>query len=466
MVKILDEQEIESRAREFERQLRADYGLDEKGPDHFKRPRERRFTKSEKASTTILWGGLTLAHEELVTASMRGLGYKVDHIPCPDNESLQLGKEHGNRGQCNPTYYTVGNLVKYLKQLQAAGEENIEDRYIFVTAGACGPCRFGMYEAEYRKALRDAGFKDFRVLLFQSSGGFGKDQDDEDGLEFNRTFGLAFLKGLMVGDLVNDLGYRIRPYEIVPGETNAALIESKKMIGDALENNNSIFRVLRRVKKRLEAIEVDYTRVRPKVKVTGEFWAQTTEGDGNYSMFKWLESEGAEVLAEPIGTWIEYLIWIARQNARDRELKGESTKKAQLKLKGVGIAFRLWYDLYRRALGFRTDPLPNQNKLAEYASAYYDTHLRGGEGHLEIGKTIMATEDQHAHMVVSIKPFGCMPSTMSDGVQSKVIADFKKSIFVPIETSGDGEVNVRSRVQMKLYEAKMKAREEIDTLLT
>ena len=24
------------------------------------------------------------------------------------------GKEFGNRGQCNPTYFTVGNLVKYL----------------------------------------------------------------------------------------------------------------------------------------------------------------------------------------------------------------------------------------------------------------------------------------------------------------------------------------------------------------
>jgi len=41
---------------------------------------------------------------------------------------------------------------------------------VFFTAGACGPCRFGMYEAEYRLALRNAGFDGFRVLLFQQSG--------------------------------------------------------------------------------------------------------------------------------------------------------------------------------------------------------------------------------------------------------------------------------------------------------
>ena len=61
----------------------------------------------------------------------------------------------------------------------------------------------------------------------------------------------------------------------------------------------------------------------------------------------------------------------------------------------------------------------------------------------------MATRDKHAHMVISLKPFGCMPSTMSDGVQSKVVADYQDAIFLPVETSGDGEVNVRSRVQMK-----------------
>ena len=43
--------------------------------------------------------------------------------------------------------------------------------------------------------------------------------------------------------------------------------------------------------------------------------------------------------------------------------------------------------------------------------------------------------------------------------------DYKDAIFIPIETSGDGEVNVKSRVQMKLYEAKMKARQEFKDVL-
>ena len=48
--------------------------------------------------------------------------------------------------------------------------------------------------------------------------------------------------------------------------------------------------------------------MKPIVKITGEFWAQTTEGDGNFNMFQFLEREGAQVLVEPIGTWIMYMI--------------------------------------------------------------------------------------------------------------------------------------------------------------
>jgi predicted nucleotide-binding protein (sugar kinase/HSP70/actin superfamily) len=103
-----------------------------------------------------------------------------------------LGKEYGNNGQCNPTYFTVGNLVQFLQGLETEGKtrQEIIDNYIFLTAGACGPCRFGMYEAEYRLALRNSGFDGFRVLLFQQSGGLNQ-AEAKAGLEMNLDFFLG-----------------------------------------------------------------------------------------------------------------------------------------------------------------------------------------------------------------------------------------------------------------------------------
>ena len=184
MAKVMDRQEIEVRTKEYADQLRKEMGLDKKDVQHFEKPFERPWTKDQRDSTTVLFGGMTIAHDELALEAMRRLGYNLRLLPVPDNEALSVGKEFGNRGQCNPTYYTVGNLVKYLQDLKAAGEEDVEDRYVFVTAGACGPCRFGMYEAEYRKALRDSGFGNFRVLLFQQSGGL-KQSSGDAALELN-----------------------------------------------------------------------------------------------------------------------------------------------------------------------------------------------------------------------------------------------------------------------------------------
>jgi hypothetical protein len=68
-------------------------------------------------------------------------------------------------------------------------------------------------------------------------------------------------------------------------------------------------------------------------------------------------------------------------------------------------------------------------------------------------------------MVLSLKPFGCMPSTQSDGAQSAVVAHYKDMIYLPIETSGEGEINAHSRVQMALGEAKAKAKLEFKDVL-
>src|SRR5262249_60099085 len=95
----------------------------------------------------------------------------------------------------------------------------------------------------------------------------------------------------------------------------------------------------------------------------------------------------------------------------------------------------------------------------------YDNHLRGGEGHMEVGKLIQHVEHRKSHMVISVKPFGCMPSSgVSDGVQSLVTAKHPDAIFCAIETTGDGAVNVQSRVLMDLFKARQRAHMEFQSI--
>jgi len=488
---------------------------------HFQRPKELPFTAAERDRVTILFGGLTSKHEWLIKSVFQSAGYKVEVLPTPDVSAFQLGKEYGNNGQCNPTYFTVGHLIKYLQHLEASGlsRQQIIDNYVFFTAGSCGPCRFGMYEAEYRLAVQNSGFDGFRVLLFQQTDGI-KAASGEPGLKFTVDFGLGAFAALNFGDILNDITYQIRPFEVNAGETDRVMggvmddltrtvrdrtmfeiderapawlrkrLEGRRKLRNTLNTLGKIRdhlygpqtrEALAAARERIDAIEVDRLRVKPVVKVTGEFWAQTTEGDGNFRMFSFLEREGAQVIVEPIGTWIMYMLWLAKANKIRRKdidypmpgrwnVTGRLARELRFrgKLAYFGIGNRFYNRQYRRvvdALGGLAHPLVDLDELAALAAPYYNVFARGGEGHMEVAKNIYYTVHKKAHMVLSLKPFGCMPSSQSDGVQSAVMNHFKDMIFLPIETSGEGEINAHSRVQMALGEAKAKARLEFQQAL-
>ncbi|MEC7947571.1 MAG: 2-hydroxyglutaryl-CoA dehydratase, partial [Myxococcota bacterium] len=154
----------------------------------------------------------------------------------------------------------------------------------------------------------------------------------------------------------------------------------------------------------------------------------------------------------------------------DGTRKGLDGKDGTKKLWGLAAAdklIRVVFHSYAKLIGLHGYVLPDMDEVKELAEEHYDTFVRGGEAHMEVGKVIHFAKDKHNHMTVSVKPFGCMPSSgVSDGVQSVVTARYPEMIFLPIETTGDGEVNVHSRVQMMLFKARQKAKDELEQALS
>ena len=477
---------IEAELKKFEIEERKRLGLPVENAQHWFDAVPREFTREQREHTTILVSGLTMAHDLFIQAALRGIGYKVMAMDVADNNALQFGREYGNRGQCNPTYFTVGNLVKYLDGLRNQGmtKEEIVKNHVFITAGACGPCRFGTYVTEYRKALRDSGFDGFRVLLFQQTGGLKQATGEGVGLEMNPTFFWGVVRAILVGDCLNALGYRIRPYEVVAGSADRALGVSKRIISESFENNTSLAVALFKARREMGKVKVDRTRPKPRVGIIGEFWAMTTEGDGNYGLQRFLEAEGAEPDIQLVIAWLLYMMWQGRYDTAQRAgLRGVDKSKeehggSKFSLKGVDVRKRLatlWagekvlrglFQTFAKAMGLNDYHLPDMQEIADVSHAFYDNNLRGGEGHMEIGKLIQNVAYSKVNMTLSVKPFGCMPSSsVSDGIQSFITELYPQGIFLPIETNGDGAVNVYSRVQMQLFKAKQHAQKEVDKAL-
>ncbi len=518
------EAELTRRIAEARARLEHRAHLDTPPPDHYRRERERPFTAEERDRVTILIGGLTARHEQLIQAILAACGHRCLPLPQMDLAACLIGKQYGNNGLCNPAYFTVGALVSYLQQLEAQGltRREIVDHYVFFTATTCGPCRFGMYEGEFRLALRNAGFEGFRVLTFQQDDGV-RAKTGEAGLKLSLLLGLGAWNAIQFGDVLNDFAYAVRPYEVVPGSTNRQLAEATALASDDFSRRTHLdpgtrlpawlwgklkprkvtrhttellmnlrrhiygplsANVVRECRARLATIEVDRLRVKPVVKVTGEFWAQTTEGDGNFKMYEFLEREGAQAIVDPLGTWLMYLLRQARADLlnhrgvnvpRGGPLGGRFRAKVKDEMKTAPRRLGMWMGgaIYRQryhtlcsGLGDVPHQLVDQEALAEAAEPFYKSLARGGEGHLEVGKNVYYSTRGAAHMVLSLKPFGCMPSTQSDGVQSTVAARVNNVLFLPIETAAEGELHAHSRVQMVLVEARERAEEEFERALS
>jgi len=482
-------------------------------------PIELPFLAEERDHVTILFGGLTWKHERLIEGLLTGAGYRCKALPETDRSAHELGKEFCASGLCNPVYFTVGNLIRYLRQLESSGlsRTDIIRNYIYFTAACGGPCRFGMYESEFRLALRAAGYNCFRVLSFSQDHGIYA-STGHSGLHFSADFGWNALHAFILGDLLNGVQHRLKPFEKQAGATERAVARAADAIAEHFQSNrgfelqsiapafllpdrnsrwyrfpnslgklwshlygNALTTVLPSAAKELQTVEVDWLRVKPVVKVIGEFWAQMTESDGNFRMLEFLEKEGAEVSAEPISTWALYLLHQRKALVAYRHKMATYTAPwtspwraitaraaAWGKRMGFTLGVKIYLQHFRRLAKLLSipDQVPApQEALSTLAGPYYNTFLRGGEGHLEVGKTLYYTQHKACHLVLALKPFGCLPSVQSDGVQAALVERFPEVSFLSVETSAEGEIHAYSRVQMALSEARAKATAEFERVL-
>ena len=459
-IAITSDAEVRARVDEARDRLLREAGLvdDRK---QYRRTVELPFTKTQRDNTTLLFGGLTWKHEQLIHGAWEGLGYKCEVIPTPDVKAFQLGKEYGNNGQCNPTYFTVGNLVQYLQKLReddGMSTTRSTDKLRLLDRRRLRPLPLRHVRG---RVPAGAAQRRLRRLPRAAVPAVGRPQPvgRRAGLEMNLDFFLGMLNAMMMGDLVNEVAYQIRPYEVNPGDTDRVLDESMEHLQDVcrqhqpwtMEQSRVEPLPRRRSRRRQSApasssasssiscarrattprprtacsgassqVPVDYTRFKPIVKITGEFWAQTTEGDGNFNMFRFLEREGARGAGRadrdldqvhdppgahedprsprPQGRRSRARAWRSRASyARRDGLPLEASPSSAF----AETVFKREYDRMRERFGGTCHALADQPELQRIGHPFYNSRAGGGEGHLEVAKNIYYTNHEpRAHGAV------------------------------------------------------------------
>jgi predicted nucleotide-binding protein (sugar kinase/HSP70/actin superfamily) len=441
----------------------------------------RPFRLEERDDVEILIGGLHWRLEKVIQAMFANVGYRARPLPTATRDELLLGRELADIGQCCPTSFMTGNLANFLKTESARiGPEKVAQKYVYLTAGACGACRFGQYHQSYELALRNLGLESFRLFLMA--------QDNLDqgavaggGLVIDMPFTLGAVWAVLCTDALQGLEYRTRPYEVVAGQTDAVVRESVDYLCEVFRNRphrgkkwgtlvwhlstDYFIKALREVHSKFAAIEVNRLQVKPVVKITGEFYLQTVEGDPNYNIHRWLEVEGAEVYPAAIAVWLDYWFRYYVQQIEDYIGIDRSARLNLAKVLSLQKIFRWTYNRMRAALGNIPHELPDQYELRRLAAPYFHHQLSGGEGDMLVGKALWSHLNKKAHMICELSPYACMPNTMSVGAMAGVVAKHPDLLYAQLEIKGDAEVHALSRCQMILTEAKKRARSEFDDAL-
>jgi predicted nucleotide-binding protein (sugar kinase/HSP70/actin superfamily) len=442
-------------------------------PRHYRAYRPKPVTEADVQRLEILFGGLHWRAERLIQATFENLGYKARPLPPASKADLLLGRELADIGQCCPTSFTTGNLANFLRREMAhSGPQQVADKFVYLTAGACGACRFGQYHQSYELALRNLGLEDFRLFMVEQNR-IDQGALHGGGLKLNIPLTLGAVWAVLCGDVLQSLEYQTRPYEVEKGATQRAVERSVDVLYDAFKNRphkgkrwgalvwhlstDYFVNALREVKKSFDAIEVDRLQCRPVVKITGEFYLQTVEGEPNYNIHRWLESEGAEVYPAPIAVWLDYWMRFYVQEFEDRRGVDRLAGARIAAIRSLQRTFRWTYGRLRAALGNIPHELPDQYELRRLAAPYYHHRLSGGEGDMLVGKALWAHLHKKAHMICELSPYACMPNTMSVGAMAAVTGKHPDLLYAPIEVKGDAEVHALSRCQMILTEAKKRA---------
>ncbi len=440
---------------------------------HFRAYTPAPITREQIDRAEILFGGLHWRAERVVEAVFENMGYRARALPAATRDDLMTGRELADIGQCCPTSFTTGNLANFLRaEAERIGPAAVADRYVYVTAGSCGACRFGQYHQSYELALRNMGLEAFRLFLIDQK---KPDQGAAEGggLDINMPLTIGAVWAILCTDVLQGLEYRTRPYEVQAGQTDAVVGDCVELLHEAFRkrpyrgkkwgtlawhmSTGYFINVLREVFRRFDVIEVDRLRVKPIVKITGEFYLQTVEGDPNYNIHRWLESEGAEVYPAAIAVWLDYLIRCEVQKLEDKVGVEKGARAKLAALRGAQRLFRWSFDRMRAALGDIPFEMPDQYELRRLAAPYFHHRLSGGEGDMLVGKALWTHKKKKAHMICELSPYACMPNTMSIGAMAGVTGKYPDLLYAPIEIKGDAEVHALSRCQMILTEAKKRA---------
>lgn len=427
---------------------------------------KERLTKSvgqfDITGKTLLVPDMSPFGARLLTSSFRAYG--VPARVMPTYTGLAMGKEYTSGKECFPCQVTLGDILYFLQQeKQRLGADFSPGDYVYFMPEADGPCRFGMYNKMHRLVLdKFPEYEDVNITYLSSTDTYSSSMIMPP--EKSRLFRRLAYVATIISDVLDRVVWRVRPYERIPGETDAfmdqALQEMQTRIEQMGETRDfkALFTLLEDIVARAkELIDPDKPR-RPRIGIIGEIYLRT-HPQSNQHLIREIETHGGEVVDASLGEWFNF---VAYSNLRDTKRlwriawkKGDVNGMFQASRRWLDYQIEIKYQLWRQdqtyARALKHLDIEEDHRIASLEKKLDNDRLFnfdiGTEAAISIGGALAYVHENYDG-VVNVFPFTCMPSTICSAILKPILLE-KKVPF--LDTSYDGSIQPNRDLAIRTF---------------
>ena len=256
---------------------------------------ERRlFDENARDTHTIYAPQMAPMHFRLLMPVFGKVGLNMKLLELASSDDVEVGLKYVNNDACFPAIMVVGQLVNKIR----SGEADPDRTSVAITQTG-GMCRATNYVGLLRKALADAGYTQVPVLAISVQG-------LEANPGFKITPGLIHpaLQALVLGDLMQTVLLRVRPYEVVPGSAKALYDRWDRICQEFLQHSGysatlgrsvGYTALIRRLVREFDELPLREVPRKPRVGVVGEILVKF-HPDANNHVVDVIEAEGCEAV--------------------------------------------------------------------------------------------------------------------------------------------------------------------------
>jgi len=401
------------------------------------------FTKEMKKTHTLLVPQMSPIHFQFFKTSFEIAGYTLEILPSVDKSAIDEGLKYVHNDACYPAIIVVGQIMRAL----GSGKYDLNNTSVIISQTG-GGCRATNYIAFIRKALKDAHMEHVPVIALNT--GNSSSLEKNPGFKITLPMFNKLMRGLIYGDLLMRVLYRVRPYELVPGSANRLYEEWVERCQESLQKGNkrNFTETIRQIVKDFDHLKIDEDLVKPKVGVVGEILVKF-HPTANNNIVELLEAEGAEAVVPDLTDFLLY-------GALDNRIKYEKLSGSFWGMVSGNLSINR-IESYRqemkkalRASKRFTAPKPIE-EIAKYAANHLSLANQSGEGWFLTGEMVELIRSG-VNNIVCLQPFACLPNHITGkGMFREIRRSYPQANIAPIDYDpGASEVNQLNRLKLML----------------